>query len=106
MSEVRRLIEAAAVARDRVIRTVDGLSSAQATVQPALDEWSITGNVEHLAIVEVRYANRIWAAADGVRAGQPIWQGQPVHRGRSIEEVVATWGPRLQAPEEARPRLG
>jgi hypothetical protein len=106
MSEVRHLIEAATVARDRVIRTVEALSPAQAACKPAPDEWSITENVEHLAIVEVRYANRIWAAADGVRAGQPIWQGEPIHRGRSIEEIAATGGARPRAPEEARPRLG
>jgi DinB superfamily len=106
MSEVRRLIDAAVAARDRVVRTVEGLSPAQAAFRPAPDEWSITENVEHLAIVEVRYANRIWAAADGMRSGRPISQAEPIHRGRSIEEIVATWGPRLQAPEEARPRLG
>jgi hypothetical protein len=106
MSEVSRLIEAASLARDRVIRAVDGLSPAQAAFKPAPDEWCIAENVEHLAIVEVRYANRIWAAADGVRRGQPIWQGEPILRGRTIEELAATWGPNLQTVDEARPRLG
>jgi hypothetical protein len=106
MSDVRRLIDAAALARDRVVRAVERLSPAQAAFKPALDEWSITENVEHLAIVEVRYANRIWAAADGARTGRPLWHGEPIHRGRTIEELVATWGPNLQTVDEARPRLG
>jgi hypothetical protein len=106
MTEVRRLIDAAALARDRVIRVVEGLSPAQAAFKPVPDEWSITENVEHLAIVEVRYANRVWAAADGVRRGQPIWHGEPVLVGRTIEELVATWPPNLQTVDEARPRLG
>jgi hypothetical protein len=106
MSEVRRLIDAATLARDRVVRAVDGLSPARAAFKPAPDEWSITENVEHLAIVEVRYANRIWAAADGVRHGRPIWSGEPVLRGRTIEELVATWPPNLRTVDEARPRLG
>jgi hypothetical protein len=106
MPEVRRLIEAAALARDRVVRAVDGLSPAQAAFRPAPSEWSVTENVEHLAIVEVRYANRIWAAADGIRQGRPIWQGEPVLRGRTIEELVATWPPgrRTSRPSTKRGR--
>ena len=56
--------------------------------------------------MEVRYANRIWAAADGVRTGRPLWHGEPILRGRTIEELAATWGPNLQTVDEARPRLG
>jgi DinB superfamily len=106
MSEARRLIDAATLARDRVVRAVEQLSPAQAAFKPAPYEWSITENVEHLAIVEVRYANRIWAAADGVRTGRPLWPGEPIHRGRTIEELAAAWGPNLQTVDEARPRLG
>lgn len=56
--------------------------------------------------MEVRYANRIWAAADGVRTGRPLWRGEPILRGRMIEELAATWGPNPQTVDEARPRLG
>src|SRR5262245_58571190 len=106
MSPVGRLIDAATLARDRVVRAVEHLSPTQAAFKPAPYEWSIAGNVEHLAIVEVRYANRIWAAAAGARAGRPLWPGEPIHRGRTIEELAATWGPNLQTVDEARPRLG
>jgi hypothetical protein len=106
MSDVRRLIAAAALARDRVLRAVEHLTPARAEFKPAPAEWCITENVEHLAIVEVRYANRIWAAADGVRNGQPLWHGEPILRGRTIEELAATWPPNLQTVDEARPRLG
>jgi hypothetical protein len=106
VSEVRQLIEAAQVARERVLRAVAGLSPAQAAFKPAPAEWSIAENLEHLAIVEVRYANRIWAAADGIRTGRPIWHGEPVLRGRTIDELAATWEPNLQTVDEARPRLG
>jgi hypothetical protein len=106
MSDVRRLIDAATVARDRVVRAVAELSPAQAAFRPAPHEWSVTENVEHLAIVEVRYANRIWAAADGARTGRPLREGEPILRGRTIDELAATWGPSLQTVDEARPRLG
>jgi hypothetical protein len=106
MSDVRRLIDAATVARDRVVRAVAELSPAQAAFRPAPHEWSVTENVEHLAIVEVRYANRIWAAADGVRAGRPLSHGEPLLGGRTIEDLAASWGPNLQTVDEARPRLG
>jgi hypothetical protein len=63
--------------------------------------------IEHLVIAEQGSINRVRAAADGLRRGHPVWTGEPLHRGRSIEGVVAmTWASLQQAPEIARPRHG
>lgn len=51
--------------------------------------------------------NGIWKALDGYRRGQPVWSGEPIHRGKSIEEVIAaTWKEREEVPAVAAPRCG
>jgi hypothetical protein len=47
----------------------------------------------------------MWQAADGIRNNAPIWQGEAMHRGRSIEEIIAaTWREREDAPPNATPQ--
>jgi hypothetical protein len=48
---------------------------------------------------------RMWQAADGVRQGAPVWQGEAVHRGKPIETIIAgTWREREIAPPNATPQ--
>lgn len=106
MAEVADLIQDAAAARRRVIATVGGLTTEQATRKPAATEWSIAQVVEHLVLAEHGGIVRIWQAAEGVRDGRPIWQGETIHRGRSIEEIIAaTWREREDAPGNAIPQM-
>ncbi len=40
-----------------------------------------------------------------MRRGVPVWQGEAVHRGRTIEEIIArTWREREDAPPNATPQ--
>jgi DinB superfamily len=103
--DVPRLIAEATQARVRLLDRIRPLSSAQGSFKADPDEWSIAENVEHLVLAEQGSLNRVWAAADALRRGQPSWSGEPVHRGKSIEQIVAeTWAPRQQAPDIATPR--
>lgn len=105
MAEVADLIRDVAAARRRVIATAEGLAAGQAARRPAEGEWSATQVVEHLTLAEHGGIIRIWQAAEGIRGGRPIWQGEPVHRGRSIEEIIAaTWREREDAPGNAIPQ--
>jgi len=105
MSELATLIRDATGARGRLLERLDRLSSAQGAFKPEPDEWSIAENVEHLVLAEQGCVNRTWAAADALRRGQPAWTGQPVHRGKAIEQIVAeTWVADQKAPDVAAPR--
>jgi hypothetical protein len=105
MVDISPMIAEATQARARLLDRIRALSSAQAAFKPHPEEWSIAENVEHLVIAEQGAVNRVWAAADGLRRGQPVWTGEPIHRGKSMEQIVAeTWGPRQQAPDIATPR--
>ena len=105
MEDIAQLIDAATAARTRLLDRVRDLSTAQGAFKADPAEWSIAENVEHLVLAEQGSINRVWAAAEGVRQGQRGWAGEPVHRGKSIEQIVAeTWAPRQQAPDIATPR--
>ena len=106
MADVKQLVGEAAAARERVMSRVRDLSVDQATFRPAPGEWSIAEVVEHLVRAEQSGIALIWRAADGVRRGRPVWSGEHVHRGLSIETIVErTWGPKAEAPDNARPHL-
>ncbi len=103
--DITTLIDDATRARGRLLDRVRGLSSAQGAFNPDPAEWSIAETVEHLVLAEQGSLNRVWAAADGLRRGRPASTGEPIHRGKSVEQVVAeTWAPRQQTPDVAAPR--
>ena len=108
MSEsVRHLIRDAAEARRRVCIEVRDLLDDAGSLKPAPDQWSIAEILEHLVLAELAGINRVWRAAASVRAGHLEWTGDPVHRGKSIETIVAeTWRPKETAPDVAQPRWG
>lgn len=107
VKDLPTLITEANQARRRVLDLVRCFTPEQGAFKPAPAVWSIAEIMEHLVIAEQGCINRVWAAADGLRRGHRVWTGEPIHRGRSIEEVVAlTWAPRQEAPEIARPRRG
>ena len=107
MDDVAQLIKEVAQARERFLASVSGLSPAQATFKPEPTRWSILEITEHLVRAEEAGVSGIWHALDGYRRGEPLWSGDPVHKGLSIRKIVSrTWQPREQVPEIAAPRWG
>jgi DinB superfamily len=105
MEETDDLIAEVAAARQRVIAAISDFTEEQATWKPAADAWSVAQVVEHLVLAEHGGIIRIWQAADALRRGAPIWQGEAVHRGRPIEAIIATtWREREDAPANAMPQ--
>src|SRR5262249_5915698 len=102
---IPRLIAEATQARGRVLDRIRTLSPAPGIFQGHPGEWAVAENVEHLVLAQQGAIKPVWGRADGPRRGQPPWTGEAVHRGKSIEQIVAeTWAPRQQAPEIATPR--
>jgi hypothetical protein len=92
-------------ARQRTLTTVSDLTETQATWKPTDEEWSVAQVLEHLVLAEQHGIWRLWHAAEAVRTGTPLWQGEAVHRGQSIEAIIAaTWGPHPKAPPAATPQ--
>ena len=104
-TEIDHLIADVAAGRQRVMAAVAGISEEQATWQPAPGEWSVAQVVEHLVLAEHSGLIRMWQAVVGLQSGRPVWRGEPVHRGKSIEENIAeTWREREEAPPNATPQ--
>lgn len=107
MSLVDSLVRDVAAARERYLSALGTPTPTQATFKPAADSWSLVELTEHMTLAEQVGLNGIWRALEGQRAGRPVWQGDPVHRGRSIEDVVAsTWREREVVPAVAAPKWG
>lgn len=102
-----QLILAIAAARRRFLAAASAPSPGQAAFKPAPDAWCITEITEHVTRGEQGGINGVWSALEGLRSGEPAWSGELVHRGRSIEEIVAvTWREREQVPRVTTPRWG
>lgn len=107
MKGVPELMADVAEARTRVVAAVHSLTTEQGAYKSAPDRWSVQEIVEHLVLAKQAGIRGIWLAADGLRRGQSVWQGEAIHRGLPIEEVIAlTWKPKEVAPPNATPQMG
>jgi hypothetical protein len=107
VSSVQELIRDVANARQRFLTAVGEPTSHEAMFKPAPETWSIVDVVEHITLAEHVGINGIWKALEGVRSGRPVWDGNPVHRGKPIEAVItSTWREREDVPAIAAPRWG
>lgn len=107
MNDLHDSIAEVRQARTRLLDFVCAFTPPQSAFKASPNEWSIAENLEHLVVAEQGSINRVWSAADAVRTGRPVWAGEAVHRGRSIEQIVKrTWVPGQEAPEISRPRRG
>jgi hypothetical protein len=101
------LVQEVAVARSEFIKACSGLTATQASYKPSPDSWCVIENAEHLVWAEQGGINGMWKALIAFRNGNPVYNGELTHHGRSIEEVVdLTWKPKEIVPEVAKPRLG
>jgi len=107
MSNLPELVKQVERARRDFIKAAAGLSPTQASFKPSEESWSVTDNVEHMVWAEMGGINGIWKTWEGLKNGKPLWTGDAIHRGLSIEEIVdKTWQPKEKVPEVARPRWG
>jgi hypothetical protein len=101
------LVSQVTSARGRALSAVQSLSAEQAATKPGANEWCVNEVLEHLVLAELGGLGKIWAAADGVQRGKPVWSGTHTNRGMEIEEIIArTWKEKETAPPVATPHLG
>jgi hypothetical protein len=89
VSVIPDLITDIAATRQRGLTSVSDVTETQATWKPADEEWSVAQVLEHLVLAEQHGVWCLWRAAEAVRNGTPRWQGEAVHRGQSIEAIIA-----------------
>lgn len=105
--KTQQLIADVEAARSNFIRVASGLSNAQAMFKPTPEQWCAIEITEHLVWAERGGVTGIWKALEGIRYGTPVWEGDPIHDGLSIEEIVKrTWKEKEEVPEVAKPRWG
>ncbi len=107
MNKLPELIKDVERARKAFIKTASGLTPAQASFKPSEESWSVIHNTEHMVWAEMGGINGIWKTWEGIQTNKPIWTGEAIHHGLSIEEIIAkTWQPKEKVPEVAKPRWG
>jgi hypothetical protein len=101
------LLHPVAQARAEFIKAASGLSSEQSHFKPSAESWSIAEVVEHMVWAEMGGINGIWKTLDGLKNSKPVWTGEAIHHGLTIEQIIEkTWKPKEQVPESAKPRWG
>jgi hypothetical protein len=104
---LKELITQVEQSRNDFIAAASGLTFHQVCFKPSPDSWSITDNVEHMVWAEQGGINGIWKAAEGIKNNKPVWTGELVNKGLSIEQVIErTWQAQEKVPESAKPRWG
>ena len=107
MKHLADLLHDVDVARRLYLESTRELSPEQGALQPGPNAWSAAQVTEHLYLAEMAGVNGMWKALDGIRRGEPVWPGEQVHRGLSIEEVTEkTWPEQVDAPAIASPSWG
>jgi hypothetical protein len=107
MKPLKELLFEVSEARIDFISAVQGLSLSEASFKPSEDEWSIVDNVEHMVWAEMGGINGIWKTYEALKSRKPIWSGEAIHHGLSIEKIIEkTWQPKEQVPEIAKPKWG
>ena len=107
MDRIEKFISEVESTRKDFIAVAAGLSQTQAEFKPNPDVWSIRDIVEHIVWAERAGVVGMWKAVEGVKSGTPVWEGENVNKGLSIEEVVDnTWQEKEKSPEIAEPMWG
>jgi hypothetical protein len=107
MNTLKPLLAEVAAARQQFISVCAGLTHAQSQFRPSSDVWSVVDNVEHLVWAEMGGINGMWKTLDGIRNNKPLWTGDAIHHGSSIETIIEKiWKEKEQVPEVAKPRWG
>ena len=102
---IKDLLKSVAQSRQKFIEAASGLSFEQSQFKPSVDEWSIAENIEHMVWAEMGGINGMWKTLEGIKCNKPIWSGDAIHHGKSIEEIIEkTWKEKEIVPEIAKPK--
>ena len=100
-------IQSVEKARLSFLTAASNLSYQQTEFKPDTNSWSIKEVVEHIYWAEKVGILGMWKALTAYKNGTPLWEGENVNAGLSIEEVVAnTWQVKEIVPQIAAPKWG
>ncbi len=107
MDIVQKLIRETEEAREAFLSSISKISPDFSTFKPEPDVWSVIEITEHMARAEQSGVMGMWKALDGFKNNLPVWSGEMINQGLSIEEVVSkTWQAKEKVPEIAAPSWG
>lgn len=105
--EVNQLINEVEVARSCYLSEVNHLSQAESEWKPSPEIWNVIEITEHLFWAEQGGIFGMWKILQAHKEGRIGWEGEDIHRGLSIEEIVyRTWQEKETVPAVAAPRMG
>ncbi|QMU28180.1 DinB family protein [Adhaeribacter radiodurans] len=105
--KLKDLIQNVQDARLHFLATTSPLTDEQVIFKPSSENWCITEIVEHMVWAELGGINGIWKAIAGIKNKQPVWMGEAIHQGLSIEQIIQkTWREKEIVPENAKPSWG
>jgi hypothetical protein len=106
MRTTSRLISEIADARKAFIDEVSVFSESQSKWKSSSESWCATDITEHLFWAEQGGVLGMWKALHAHRHGKPVWEGDEIHRGLPIEEIIKrTWKEKENVPAIAAPRM-
>lgn len=106
MRPTSRLITEIAYARKAFIDEVSVFSESQSKWKSSSESWCATDITEHLFWAEQGGVLGMWKALHAHRHGKPVWEGDEIHRGLPIEEIInRTWKEKENVPAIAAPRM-
>jgi hypothetical protein len=101
LTEVLALMDAS---RDAVRAAVESVPAALRARRPAPDRWSVADNLEHLALVETRFAASVREAIDKARAAGAVGENAPrVPLVDAVRTRISDRSERREAPPGASP---
>lgn len=107
MTLLKSLTKSVAAARHSFIQSASGLTYEESQFRLSPESWSIADIVEHMVWAEMGGINGIWKTLDGIKNNKPIWAGDSIHNGLTIEQIIEkTWKEKEQVPENAKPKWG
>lgn len=107
MSTKNELVQQIADARKAFIDEVSKFSEPLSKWKASEEEWCATEIIEHLFWAEQGGVLGMWKSLNAHRHGKKVWEGEEVHEGLTIEEVVdKTWKSKETVPPVAAPRMG
>jgi len=105
MDARKALLQNVATARKQFINAAGGLSHSQSQFKPTSEVWSVAEIAEHMVWAEMGGINGIWKTFHALKAKQPLWSGEAINHGLTIEVIIEkTWKEKEQVPETAKPR--
>jgi DinB family protein len=106
MATAQHLAKRVDEARQAFLRQANLFSERTSKWKSSPDSWCATEIIEHLFWAEQGGVLGMWKSLYANREGKSFWEGEPLHKGLTIEEIITkTWKEKEIVPAVAAPRM-